>query len=315
MNSSLREEFGKVALLMGGWSAEREISLKSGTAVLAALERSGVQVEAIDMDLDIVQVLQGGYYDRVFNIVHGRGGEDGKLQALLEFLDIPYTGTGVLGCALAMDKMRCKFVWQGVDLPTPKFMMMHGENDCEEVLTNLTLPVAVKPVFEGSSVGITKVKEPSQLIGAWRKASQYGPVMVENWIEGTEYTVSILGKEALPVIRLEPQREFYDYTAKYADGSGTRYHCPSGLDEKTERSLQELAINAFDVVDGYGWGRVDLMLDHENQHWLIEVNTVPGMTDHSLVPMSAKTAGIGFDALVLGILRTSMVDRGVNHAS
>ncbi|MBN1378463.1 MAG: D-alanine--D-alanine ligase [Gammaproteobacteria bacterium] len=311
----MQQEFGLVALLMGGWSAERDVSLKSGAAVLAALRRLGINVEAIDMDIDIVRVLQEGHYSRIFNIVHGRGGEDGKLQALLEFLNLPYTGTGVLGCALGMDKMRCKNIWQGKDLPTPAAMIIKGEKDCEKALMSMKLPLAVKPVFEGSSVGISKVKIESELLPAWREASKYGEVMAECWIEGTEYTVSILAGAALPAIRLQPAREFYDFTAKYADGSGTQYYCPCGLDLKTEQSIQKLALAAFDAIDGYGWGRIDLMLDNEDQPWLIEVNTVPGMTDHSLVPMSAKNAGIEFDELVLKILRTSLGDRSKANAS
>jgi D-alanine-D-alanine ligase len=311
----MREEFGLVALLMGGWSAERDISLKSGAAVLAALQRLEINVEAIDMDIDIVQVLQGGRYDRIFNIVHGRGGEDGKLQALLEFLSLPYTGTGVLGCALAMDKMRCKQLWSGKGLPTPEAMLINSEQECNAVLAALPLPLAVKPIFEGSSVGISKVKNASELVPAWCEAAKYGVVMAEHWIEGMECTVSILDNRALPVIRLQPAREFYDFTAKYADGSGTLYHCPSGLDPKLEQELQELALSAFEAIDGYGWGRVDLMLDKANQPWLIEVNTVPGMTDHSLVPMAAKAAGIGFDELVLRILRTGTYGRSNADAS
>ena len=314
MTDGLREEFGKVALLMGGWSAEREISLKSGAAVLAALQRLSVNVEAIDMDIDIVQVLREGHYDRVFNIVHGRGGEDGNLQALLEFLHLPYTGTGVLGSALAMDKMRCKALWAGMRLPTPEALMIRSERDCAAVLNSLPLPLAVKPVLEGSSVGISKVKQAEELADAWRAAAQYGEVMAERWIEGSEYTVSILNNEALPVIRLQPAREFYDFTAKYADNSGTEYHCPSGLDKSLESSVRQLGLQAFEAIGGSSWGRVDLMLDADNNPWLIEVNTVPGMTDHSLVPMAAKTAGIDFDELVLRILRGTLSQRSESHA-
>ncbi len=309
------QKFGSVALLMGGWSAEREISLQSGAAILASLQRSGVMVQAIDMDIDIVKVLQSSHFDRVFNIVHGRGGEDGKLQALLELLDIPYTGTGILGCALAMDKYRCKGLWQSEKLPTPAAMIVRDKHDCEQAMSSLNLPLAIKPVFEGSSVGITKVKNESQLVTAWEEASQYGVVMAERWIEGTEYSVSILDGKALPTIRLNPAREFYDYTAKYADDAGTQYHCPSGLDTEQEQSMQQLALEAFRVIDGRGWGRVDLIQDSNNQSWLIEVNTVPGMTGHSLVPMAAKNAGISFDELVLRILQTCELNRNVDDAS
>ncbi len=308
------QQFGSVALLMGGWSAERNISLKSGAAILESLQRSGITVQEIDMDIDIVQVLQASNFDRVFNIVHGRGGEDGKLQALLELLDVPYTGTGVLGCALAMDKYRCKALWRSQDLPTPEAMLVRNERDCELAESSLKLPLAIKPVFEGSSVGISKVKNKSELIPAWKEASKYGVVMAERWIEGTEYSVSILDDEALPVVRLNPAREFYDFAAKYDDDSGTKYHCPCGLEATHEQSIQQLSLDAFRLADGHGWGRVDLIMDADNQPWLIEINTVPGMTDHSLVPMAADSAGISFDQLVIRILQTCVQDRSTHHA-
>lgn len=296
--------FGRVALLMGGWTAEREISLKSGAAVLEALKRLRVDVQVIDVQRDIVSVLQRERYDCVFNILHGRGGEDGTIQAFLELLDIPYTGSGVLASALAMDKLRCKVAWQGAGLPTPKAQLITTEQDCEMVGRQLALPVAVKPVFEGSSVGVTKVKHAEQLLPAWQAAREFGEVMAEQWIEGNEYTVGVLNGKALPVIRLQTANEFYDFDAKYND-AGTQYHCPSGLTDELEQQVQELALEAFDVLGCSGWGRVDLMLDSENKPWLIEVNTLPGMTDHSLVPMAAKAAGISFDELVAKILATA----------
>ena len=301
--------FGRVALLMGGWTAERSISLKSGAAVLQALQRQGIDVESIDVERDIVSVLGRGKYDCVFNILHGCGGEDGTIQAVLELLSLPYTGSGVLASALGMDKLRSKMVWQGIGLPTPEARLLRSEKECEEALNAMSMPVAVKPIFEGSSVGISKVKTSEELIPAWHEASRYGDVMIERWITGNEYTVGVLNGVALPVIRLQTAREFYDYAAKY-DDSGTQYHCPSGLEKNLELSIQKLALNAFTALDGYGWGRVDLMLDESNQPWLIEVNTVPGMTDHSLVPMAAKAAGIEFDELVLQILATARIRSG-----
>ena len=299
----------KVALLMGGWSAEREISLKSGGAVLSALQRSGIDVEAIDVDRNIVNRLRGGDFQRAFNMLHGRDGEDGTVQALLELLEIPYTGSGVAACAIAMDKMRSKMLWQAARLPTPKAQMAYSESDCESILDTCQLPFAVKPVLEGSSVGITKVKTAEQLSPAWHDAQRYGEVMVEEWIEGKEYTVAVLDGEPLPSIRLQPAREFYDYVAKY-DDDNTQYHCPSGLSVEQEQEIQQLCIEAFSALGCSGWGRVDLMLDDNSEPWLIEVNTVPGMTDHSLVPMAAKAAGIEFDELVLRILAGASLKAG-----
>ncbi len=300
-------EFGKVALLMGGWSAEREISLRSGNAVLSALRRAGVNVVPVDVGRDVIKVLQSGGFDRVFNMLHGRGGEDGTIQALLELLELPYTGSGMLGCAIAMDKFRTKALWAGLGLPTPAYMLLNNEADCAEAATRLGFPLAVKPVFEGSSIGITKVEQKSHLPAAWRSAQQYGPVLAEQWIEGEEYTTGVLENRALPLIRLETTRTFYDYDAKY-NNPDTQYHCPCGLDVSRETELQKLSEQAFLAVNASGWGRVDLMLDSAQRPWLIEVNTVPGMTDHSLVPMAAKVAGINFDELVLRILATSLSD-------
>lgn len=299
----------RVALLMGGWSAEREISLKSGAAVLNALQRNRVDVEAVDVDRNIVDRLRSGGFQRAFNMLHGREGEDGTVQALLELLAIPYTGSGVAACAIAMDKMRSKMLWQAAQLPTPKAGMAYNETDCEQILETYTLPFAVKPVLEGSSVGISKVTAAEQLLPAWHDAQRYGDVMIEEWIEGEEYTVAVLDGEALPSIRLQPAREFYDYVAKY-DDNNTQYHCPSGLSVEQEQRTQDLCLDAFSVLGCSGWGRVDLMLDNDGEPWLIEVNTVPGMTDHSLVPMAAKTAGIEFDELVLRILAGASLKAG-----
>lgn len=299
-----RTGFGKVAVLMGGHSAEREISLKSGAAVLGALQRQGVDAHKVDAGSDLMLQLLSGGFDRAFIMLHGRGGENGVVQGALEQISMPYTGSGLLGSALGMDKYRCKLLWNGCQLPTPEFVVLQGEADVEQA-ARLGYPQMIKPVHEGSSIGMSRVTKAAEWAKAWQLASQYdGLVLAERYIEGAEYTVAILGDEALPVIRLETPREFYDYEAKYQSES-TRYHCPSGLSSEQESEIQQLSLNAFQAVGAKGWGRVDLMLDSDGRLWLIEVNTVPGMTDHSLVPMAAKAAGIGFDELVLQILATS----------
>jgi len=298
------EDFGRVAVLMGGLSAERQISLQSGKAVLDGLLRKGINATAIDVDENILQKLIDEKPDRAFIVLHGRGGEDGVMQGALELLNIPYTGSGVLGSALSMHKYRTKQLWMGADLPTPECQMLDESCDFEAIASKIGLPVIVKPVQEGSSIGMTKVDDAQQLESAWKEASQYDDeVIAERWIEGTEYTVSILQQQALPLIRLETPNQFYDYDAKYIADS-TSYHCPSGLVGENEEALQALALKAFYAVDASGWGRVDLMVDESGNPWLIEVNTVPGMTDHSLVPMAAKAAGIEFDDLLWHILET-----------
>ena len=298
-------DFGRVALLMGGWSAEREVSLRSGNAVLGALQARGVSVTGIDVGRDVCAALAGSDYDRVFIMLHGRGGEDGTIQGLLEILGLPYTGSGVLGSALAMDKMASKRLWNGMGLPTPEFIMLRSEEDLELAGT-LGYPLMVKPAREGSSIGMSRVENAAQLRTAWVMARQYDRrVLAERWIEGAEYTVAILGEEVLPLIRLETPREFYDYEAKYEAGD-TGYHLPCGLPPKEEQRLQELALKAFHSLGASGWGRVDLMVDAQGQPWLIEVNTVPGMTDHSLVPMAARGAGIDFRELAWRILAMTL---------
>ena len=250
--------------------------------------------------------LATGNFDRVFIALHGRGGEDGLMQGLLETLELPYTGSGVLGSSLAMDKCRSKRIWQSHGLPTPAFVELNEHSDWAEVVEYLGLPLIIKPVREGSSYGISKVKELSEMERAWRQAHEFDErVMAESWIEGGEYTAPVLGDEVLPMIRLETPREFYDYEAKYIADT-TQYHCPCGLDADIENELGKLAFEAFDVLDASGWGRVDFMLDTEAKPWLIEVNTIPGMTSHSLVPMSAKQAGMSFDDLTLRILAASL---------
>jgi len=299
--------FGKVAVLMGGNSAEREVSLKSGNAVLRAMLNKGVDAVAVDTGAaDLVTQLQSGGFDYAFNIVHGRGGEDGVIQGLLEYLSIPVSGSGVLGSALSMDKQRTKQVWQGLGLPTPNFMMLKSEHDLEAAAQRIGFPMMLKPVHEGSSIGMTRVEEAGQLEQAWRDADQYDhEVMAERWISGEEYTAAIVGDVALPLIRLETPHEFYDYEAKY-QSEATQYHCPCGLPAARELELREFSRQAFDALGASGWGRVDFFLDNEGSPWLIEVNTVPGMTDHSLVPMAAQQHGWDMPELVWQILQTAL---------
>jgi len=291
---------------MGGSSAEREISLLSGQAVFEALQRQKIDAHIVDPREDLMAQLATGNFDRVFIALHGRGGEDGLMQGLLETLELPYTGSGVLGSSLAMDKCRSKRIWQSHEIPTPAFVELNEHSDWQAVVEYLDLPLIVKPVREGSSYGASKVKESGELESAWRQAREYDArVMAESWITGNEYTVPILDDEILPMIRLETPREFYDYEAKYIADT-TQYHCPCGLDAGVESELGNLAFAAFKALDAKGWGRVDFMLDTEGKPWLIEVNTIPGMTSHSLVPMSAKQAGMSFDELTLKILAASL---------
>ncbi|MCC9000999.1 MAG: D-alanine--D-alanine ligase [Candidatus Contendobacter sp.] len=299
-------EFGKVAVLMGGWSAERAVSLKSGQAVLAALCAGGVDAHGIDANREILSVLDSGNFDRAFIVLHGRGGEDGVIQGALEILGLPYTGSGVLASALGMDKLRTKQLWLGMGLPTPSYRIVESAAELADAATALGLPLAVKPSCEGSSIGISRVSDPAQVESAWaRAAACNSPVLVEPWIQGQEYTGGVLQGEALPLIRLETPREFYDYEAKY-HADDTHYLCPCGLSPEREAELRELVRQAFAAVGGSGWGRVDVMVDTQDQPWLLEVNTVPGMTDHSLVPMAARVAGLSFEDLVWRILETSL---------
>lgn len=300
------EGFGHVAVLMGGSAAERPVSLKSGVAVYEALKRKGVDVVAIDVTRNPIDALTGQKFDRVFNIIHGRGGEDGVLQGVLEVLAIPYTGSGVLASALTMDKLRTKLCWQGSGLVTPKWYLLKDENDIDGCIRKLGFPVIVKPAQEGSSIGMSKASNREELLKALRVASEYRcDVYAEAWVSGKEYTVAILNGTALPIIRLETPRTFYDYEAKY-QATTTQYHCPCGLNREQEKELGSLAIKAGEVVGIKGWARVDVFIDDAGQYQLIEINTVPGMTDHSLVPMAAKQAGIDFDELVWRILETSL---------
>lgn len=301
--NALSNDFGKVAVLMGGWSAERDISLLSGQAVLRALQAQGVDAYGVDVDHDIATVLHEAKFDRAFIALHGRGGEDGTMQGLLSAMGIPFTGSKVLGSSLAMDKLRTKQIWSAVGLPTPDYWVLDSEADCAAAIEKGGLPLIVKPVLEGSSIGMSKVEKASELIPAWQKARDCGGVVIaERWIHGVEYTAAVLNDRVLPMIRLETSNVFYDYEAKY-QSEDTKYICPCGLDADDEKHLSLMVRKAFDAVDASGWGRVDFMIDQKNQPWLIEVNTVPGMTDHSLVPMAAKQAGIDFQQLVVAILK------------
>ncbi len=295
-------EFGKVAVMMGGKSAEREVSLKSGAAVLAALRASGVDAHGFDPQDKALEALHAEGFQRVFIALHGRGGEDGTLQGALDLLGIPYTGSGVLASALAMDKWRSKLVWQASGLPVPDYVVLDAAGDFAAVEAQLGLPLFVKPANEGSSIGISKVKQTGGLRAAFELAARYDScVIAEKFLGGGEFTVGILAGQALPVIRIVPATEFYDYEAKYLRDD-TEYRIPSGLGAQRETEMRDLALRAFAVLGGRGWGRMDFMLDAAGRSYCLEANTSPGMTDHSLVPMAARAAGIPFPQLVLKLL-------------
>ena len=299
-------KFGKVAVLLGGKSAEREVSLDSGKAVLEALVRSGVNAEAFDPQQQSVTELV--HYDRAFIVLHGRGGEDGQIQGTLEWLNIPYTGTGVQGSAIGMDKVKTKQIWQGSELPTAPYRIVSHDTDLAEVVATLGLPLIIKPVHEGSSVGMSKVEKVEDLAEAIAKATQHDAVvMAEKWITGREFTIAFLNGQALPVIRLQPPADvaFYDYEAKY-NRNDVEYGIPCGLTAEEEKQLQDLCARAFQAVGASGWGRIDAMQDEQGQFWLLEVNTVPGMTSHSLVPKAAQAVGYSFDALCVAILEQTL---------
>jgi D-alanine-D-alanine ligase len=301
----MTSEFGRVAVLMGGLSAEREVSLKSGTAVLTALKRKGIDAHGIDAGRDVFAQLRAGNFERAFIALHGRFGEDGTVQGGLEVMGIPYTGSGVLGSALGMDKLRCKRVWSAAGIPVGEQVVLTPGIDLDGVAEKLGFPMFVKPSSEGSSIGVSKVRSHAELEQAWTLALKYDPVVLaERFIDGPELTCGILGDRALPLIRIETTREFYDYDAKYILDD-TRYHCPSGLGAAVEYKLQDIARRAFESIGCRGWGRVDFMMDSQGNPYVLEVNTIPGMTDHSLVPKAAKQAGIEFDDLCLRILETS----------
>lgn len=297
---------GRVAVFMGGDSAEREVSLKSGQAVLSALLSAGVDAYPVDVQGCLLKTVDDPQFDRVFIALHGRGGEDGTIQAILSQAGIPYTGSDLLASALAMDKLRTKYVFEGCGLPTPRFRAMGSVAEADSILQALTLPLSVKPSREGSSIGIRKVANRQELVEAYEQAAVLDPlVLVEEWVEGPEFTVSLLQDQPLPAIGLSTDHVFYDYDAKYL-ADDTRYQIPCGLAPDSELKLQNLALEAFRVLGCRTWGRVDIMQDRNGDFWLLEVNTVPGMTDHSLVPMSAKAAGISFEELVVRILTDTL---------
>ncbi|WP_440225533.1 D-alanine--D-alanine ligase [Dokdonella sp. MW10] len=296
--------FGRVAVALGGTSAEREVSLDSGRNVLEALRARGVDAHPVDGIPALLDALRAGHYARVFNILHGRGGEDGMLQGALDALRVPYTGSGVLGSALAMDKVRTKQVWQAVGLPTPRYAKVSADDDIAAAIAGIGFPAIVKPSHEGSSVGITRVFAQADVAAAVEHAARYdGELLIEQLIEGDELTVGVLEGEALPSIRIVPKGAFYDYHAKYV-AEDTQYLCP-GLDGEAEAAIRALAVKAFEAAGCSGWGRVDVMRDRSGANFLLEVNTTPGMTSHSLVPKAARAVGIAFEDLCWRILETS----------
>jgi D-alanine-D-alanine ligase len=296
------KEFGKVAVLMGGSSAEREISLMSGKAVLAALQKSGVDAHAFDPAERSLWALKQEGFERAFVALHGRGGEDGTVQGALELLGIPYTGSGVMASALSMDKWRTKMVWHAEHLPTPAWHILKADTDWDAVVAELGLPIFVKPAREGSSVGATKVTRAADLRTAFEDAVKHDPlVLAEQFVEGEELTAAFLGKRALPLVRIVAPGGNYDWQNKYFSDE-TKYFCPSGLPESAEETIQDLVMEAAQLLDCRGWGRADLIMDATGKPWLLEMNTSPGMTGHSLVPMAARAVGIGFEALCLDIL-------------
>ena len=298
---------GKVAVLMGGRSSEREISLRSGNMVLAALQRKGVDVHAFDLAEQSFDQLLTQRFASVFIALHGRFGEDGTVQGALEVMGIPYTGSGVMASALAMDKWRTKLVWLGAGIPTPAYELLTADSDAADVTTRLGLPLMVKPAHEGSSIGISKVESLEKFGPAYELAAQHdGSVIAEQFIAGRELTAAILHDQALPLVRIEAPQGKYDYHNKYF-GTATQYHCPSGLPAALEARIQAQALAAFKVLGCQGWGRLDIMLDANDQPWFLEMNTIPGMTDHSLVPIAARAQGVPFDDLVLRILETAHV--------
>ncbi|MCD1597413.1 D-alanine--D-alanine ligase [Rheinheimera aquimaris] len=301
--SSNPNAFGKVAVMFGGTSAEREVSLRSGNAVLKALQAGGVDAFAFDPQSQSLAELAESGAQRVFIVLHGRGGEDGSMQGALQQLQLPYTGSGVLGSALAMDKIRCKWLFQAQQLPTAPFAVVHSnDTDFAGLLAGLGGKVMVKPANEGSSIGMSAASTAEELEQAIHAALKYDTeILVERWINGREFTVAILNGEVLPVVEMRTPRAFYDYEAKYQANS-TEYLCPAPLSAEQTAAMQHTALKAFNAVGASGWGRVDIMLDQSGQHYLLEVNTVPGMTEKSLVPMAAKAAGLSFNDLVLAIL-------------
>ena len=312
------QQLGRVAVLLGGRSAERAVSLKSGAMVLAALRKMGVDAHAFDPQETALAALLArgaGGFDRVFIALHGRYGEDGTIQGALELAGIPYTGSGVLASALAMDKWRTKLVWQASDIPTPGYALLGSNTDWSALIGRLGLPLMIKPASEGSSIGMSKVTKADQLDEAYALAANYDRLVIaEQFVSGIELTAAVLGAQALPLIKLETPHVFYDYDAKY-HATDTRYICPSGLESELETAIQAEALRAFEILGCRGWGRVDLMLDAHNKPQFLEVNTAPGMTDHSLVPMAARAVGLSYEELCVRILeRATLEERGPHVA-
>ena len=301
----MSDDFGKVAVLMGGDSNERAVSLLSGDAVFLALKRLGIEAEAFDpSDRDINEIQS---YNRVFITLHGRGGEDGSMQAFLKSKNVAYTGSDSLSSAIGMDKIKTKLLWRSLNIPTPDFLQVNEKTSYIEILDAISVPFFIKPSNEGSSIGIDKIKNEKQYQEAFLKTSKIDTnVIVEKFVDGEEFTVAIVNGKTFPVIKIKPSNEFYDYEAKYIKDD-TQYICPSGIEKNKEASISEEALKAFKAVGCSSWGRVDFMMDKAGRHYFIEVNTSPGMTSHSLVPMAAKEVGINFDQLVLEILKTADV--------
>jgi D-alanine-D-alanine ligase len=300
-------DFGKVAVLLGGRSAEREISLKSGKAVLDALRRQGVDAHPFDPAEQHMEALVRQGYKRAHIALHGRYGEDGTVQGALELMELPYTGSGVLASALAMDKWRTKLLWQAAGIKTPRHILLNEQSDFDVVAQELGLPLIIKPSREGSTIGLTKVTNAKDVVSAWELAASHDSmVLAEQFIEGTELTAAILGEIALPLVRIQTEGGLYDYEAKYIS-ENTRYFCPSGVSAAQEHAIQTQALRAHKILGCEGWGRVDLILDKSDTPYFLETNTSPGMTDHSLVPMAAKAAGISFEELVVQILELAHV--------
>ncbi len=300
------QQFGKVAVLMGGQNAEREVSLMSGQGVVDALKKHHIDVQAIDVGDDVYQQLVQAKLDRAFIALHGSFGEDGVIQGALETLKIPYTGSSVCASAIAMDKIITKLVWRGLALPTSDFVVLNQTTDAKQVIKQLGLPLAIKPVCQGSSLGVTKVTELAEFKKALALAHNYGcRVMAEPWLQGREFTVGILGNQALPIIHIATPVGFYDYEAKYYSDD-TQFNIPCGLSAEAEKTTQELAFKAYQALGCRHWGRVDLMEDEKGKLWLLEVNTIPGLTSHSLVPQAARACGIEYDELIVRILQQTL---------
>lgn len=301
----MSDDFGKVAVLMGGDSNERAVSLLSGEAVLHALKRLGIDAEAFDPSSRDINEIQS--YNRAFIALHGRGGEDGSMQAFLKSKNIAYTGSDSLSSAIGMDKLKTKLLWRSLNISTPDFLQVTEKTSYEEIMSEIGIPFFIKPSNEGSSIGIDKIKNEKQYQDAFLKTSKIDAnVIVEKFVDGEEFTVAIVNDKTLPVIKIKPSNEFYDYQAKYIKDD-TQYICPSGIEKQKEVSISQEALQAFKIIGCSSWGRVDFMMDKQGRHYFIEVNTSPGMTSHSLVPMAAKEVGINFDQLVLEILKTADV--------